>query len=102
VLTLAILQPPQPPAAMQLLALEHEFQLALLQRPSRVAVLRRPIAPVPQLHRAAAVLALGDGPLEVAVIERMVLHLDREALVGRIERRPSRYRPRLEHPVRLQ
>ena len=50
--------------------------------------LRHPVAAVPQLHRAAAILAFRNGPFEVAVIERMVLDLDRQPLVVRIERRP--------------
>ena len=45
-----------------------------------------PIAAVPQHDRSAAILTLGDRPLEVAIIERMVLDLDRQPLVRRIER----------------
>jgi hypothetical protein len=54
--------------------------------PSRVNLrspLSRPSAP--QHHRAAAVLALGYGSLEVAVVERMRLDLDRQPLVGGID-----------------
>ena len=35
-----------------------------------------PIAPVPELHGAAAVLARRDGAFEVAVVERVILDLD--------------------------
>ena len=61
-----------------------------------------PEAAVPQHDRAAAILALGDRAFEVAVVERMVLHLDRQALVGRIERRALRHRPGLEDAIVLQ
>ena len=45
---------------------------------------RRPIALVPHHHGAAAVLALGDGPFEVAVLQWMIFDLNREPLVARI------------------
>ena len=63
---------------------------------------RFPVSAVPQLHGAAAVFALRNRPLEVAVVERMVFDLDRQALVGRIERGPARHRPGLEHAVEFQ
>ena len=56
---------------------------------------RLPGALVPQHHRAAAVLALGDRALELAVVERMVLDVHGEALVGRIGRGPLGDRPAL-------
>jgi hypothetical protein len=48
------------------------------------ALLGRPVAAIPQHHRAAAVLALGDGALEVAIVERMILDLHGQAAIGRI------------------
>src|SRR5690606_23523005 len=84
-------------------ALEGEFELALFELLARRQVTERlPVPAIPQLHGAAAVLALGDGALEVAVIERMVFHFDGEALVGRRERGASRHRPGLEHSVELE
>ena len=91
----------QHPAAMQTLALEDEFQVAFLQPLVRVA-LGQPVAAIPELHRAAAILAFGNGALEVAVVERMVLDLDRQPLDRRIERRALGHRPRLEGAVELQ
>ena len=44
-----------------------------------------PEAAIPQHHRAAAILALWNGPFEIAVVERVILDLDRQALVGGIE-----------------
>ena len=63
---------------------------------------RLPIATVPQLHRAATVLSLGDGALEVAIVERVILDLDCKAFVLRIERRPASDGPGLEHAIELQ
>src|SRR5690606_31532975 len=63
---------------------------------------RQPEAAVPDHDGAAAVLTLGDRALEVAVVERMVLHLDREPLVLGVARGSARYGPRLEHPVHLE
>src|SRR5690349_16255824 len=63
---------------------------------------RLPPAAVPQHHRAAAILALGNDALERAVLDRMVLDMDSEALGIGIEARPFRHRPALEHAVELE
>jgi hypothetical protein len=91
----------QDPAAAQPLAFERELQVAALQTFVRVA-LGDPDAAVPQLDRAAAILALGNGAFEVAIVERMILDLDGQPLVVRIERRAARHRPGLEHAVELE
>ena len=88
------------PAALQLLARQREFELALAQGLGGIAI-GSPEAAVPQHHRAAAIFALGDGAFEVAVVERVVLHLDREALVLRVERDALGHRPGLEDAVEL-
>jgi hypothetical protein len=88
---------------VQPLALDHELEFAGLELGlGRFAPLRRPIAAIPELYGPTAVLALGDGPFEVAIVERMVLDLDRQPSVVGIERGPARHRPGLEHPVQLQ
>jgi hypothetical protein len=75
----------QNPAALQLAAGERELEIALAQRRIDVAVaLRRPEPAVPEHDGAAAVLALGDRAFEVAIVERVVLDLDGQALVGRV------------------
>ena len=55
---------------MQAFAIEHELEIAagegLFGRP---IALRFPVAAIPQLDRAAAILALRDGPFEVAIIQ---------------------------------
>src|SRR5690606_17299211 len=90
-------------AATQLLAAHVQVQLALLQFASRVTrLVRRPGAGVPDDHVAAAVLAGGDDPLEVEVLQRMVLHVKRRPPYLRIQRRPLRNRPAHQHTVDLQ
>src|SRR5690606_23244377 len=90
-------------AALQALSVEGELELALFELFLRRAVAERfPIAPIPKLYRAAAILSFGDRAFEVAVVERMILDLDREALVLRIERWAPRHGPRLEDAVELE
>src|SRR5262249_54153032 len=62
----------------------------------------QPVAAVPELHRAAAVLIVGDGAFEVAVVERMILDLDGEPLDRGIDRRALGHGPRLERTIELQ
>jgi hypothetical protein len=71
----------QHPAALQLLAAELELETAAPQAVGSIAP-RLPGAAIPHQHRAAAVLAFRDDAFEVAVLERMVFDLDREAAFG--------------------
>ena len=95
------LQPRQHPAAVQLLAGQPELEGAGRQALLDI-VHRRPDAGVPDDHRPAAIFAFGDDALEVDIFERMVLGLDRQPLVGRVERGPFRHRPALQHVADLQ
>src|SRR4029077_13654978 len=61
-----------------------------------------PLPAIPQQHVAGAVLARRDRALEAAVVERMVLDVHREALLGRIEARALRHGPALQHAIHLQ
>jgi hypothetical protein len=100
---LAALHTHQHEAALQPLAVEDDLQVALLQALVRVGPgFRLPIAAVPEHHRAAAVLALGDGAFEIAVVERVVLDLDRQPAVVRVHGQAPGHRPGLEGPVELQ
>ena len=76
---------------MQLLAIEGEFQIALLE--AALGILAIPIAAIPQHDGAAAIFAFRNRAFEIAVVERMVLHLDREPLVVRIKRWPLGHGP---------
>ena len=61
----------------------HELEIAVAQRVfAALLALGHPEAAIPQHHRAAAILALRDRAFEVAIVERMILHLDREPLVA--------------------
>src|SRR5580692_5289299 len=93
----------QHPAAMQALALEREFQVAGAQRLlGRFGSFRNPVAAIPELHRAAAVFACRNRSLEITVVERMVFHLDGEALIGRIIGGAASDRPGLENAIELE
>src|SRR5262245_48731097 len=70
------------PATPQLAALQLELEMALGQTFMGIAH-RRPAAPVPDDNAAGTILALGNAPLELAVVERMVLHVHRQTLVVR-------------------
>src|SRR6185436_13169646 len=83
-------------------AFEAKVEPALAQRLEGIALLRAPLAAIPQQHLAGAVLLLRDHALEFAVLERMVFGLHREALVGGVEARAFRHRPALEHALELE
>src|SRR5256885_2927424 len=60
-----------------------------------------PISAVPDDHLAGAVLLRRNHPLERGVLERMVLDLDRHALVVHVERGTLGNRPGFQHPLEL-
>ena len=101
-LALLALQPDQHPAAEELLAVEAELQRAAAIPFVGVLLQRRPVAVVPDDHAAGAVLAAGDGALEAAVVEGMVLDMDGEAPVGGIQAGPAGHRPALQGVAELQ
>ncbi|MGY3587190.1 hypothetical protein ACVIF9_005867 [Bradyrhizobium sp. USDA 4350] len=95
-----VLHPHQHPAAVQLVTVQRELQVALLE--AALGIVGFPGAAIPELHRAAAILVFRNGAFEVAIVERMILDLDRQPLVMRVERGPARHRPGLEDAVKLQ
>src|SRR5690606_15919536 len=90
------------------LTLQLELEIALLvagpQSRYRISIRGDGVvgAAVPEHHRPSAVLALGDRPLELAVVDRMVLDFHRQALDGRIDARALRHGPALHDAVQLQ
>ncbi len=91
------------PAPVQAVSGQLEFQLARLQLlRGRGLTLGGPGAAVPQLDGAAAVFSARNGPLEITVVERVILDLDGQAFLRRVQGGPSRHRPRFEDPVELE
>src|SRR5665213_824441 len=86
---------------LEALAVKGEMQPAARVILAGIA-LRLPAAVIPQHHRAAAVLALRDDALELAVGERMIFDMDGEAPIGRIEARPLGDRPAFQYTVELE
>ena len=98
---LALLDLHQGPRAAQLVALELEQELALLEPLDRIAD-RDPLPPVPHDDGAGAVVALRDEPLEIAVLDRMILDVHREPLLRGVVRRSLGHRPGAEHALHLE
>src|SRR5207247_10873633 len=76
-------------------------EMALAVTPPRIAV-GAPCSAVPQRDWSRAVLFFRDHTLEAAVIERVVLDVHGQPLVGRIEAGSLRHRPALERPIELE
>ncbi|MEZ5332470.1 MAG: hypothetical protein R2991_10560 [Thermoanaerobaculia bacterium] len=91
----------QRPETAQLVTAQLEEQLALAHALLGLEVMDGGTA-VPDDHRAGAVVALGDQPLEVAVLERVVLRLHGEPLLGGIEGRALGYGPGAQDAAHLQ
>src|SRR5262245_14672415 len=88
---------------MKLFTGQSEFELARFDRLAGViGFLRFERAPVPHDDVATAVLALWDHALEVEVVERVILDMDRHAPVRWVERRTARHGPRHEHAIDLE
>src|SRR6266404_2627679 len=75
--------------------------MTLAVAPPRVAF-GTPRSAVPEHDRSRAVLFFRDHALEVAVVQRMILDVDGEPLVRRIEARSLRHRPAFERAVELE
>ena len=86
---------------MELVTLELEEELPFLEALTPVLE-RHPLAAVPDNDAARPVVALWDDPLEVAVLERVVLDFHCQPLVVHVVRRTLGYRPRSQNAVHLQ
>ena len=72
--------------ALQALAVELKLKLALFELLLGADLpFSLPVATVPKLNRATAILALGNRALEIAIWQRVILDLDGQALVRRVE-----------------
>src|SRR4029079_14333150 len=94
-------QPDQRKSATKLLTLQDELEVSLGVPRDRI-LLRFPRSAVPQQHRAAAVLALRDDALEVAVRDRVILDVYGQALLPRVQAGALRDGPAQQHAVQLQ
>jgi hypothetical protein len=74
--------------------------MAFLQAFGRIAD-RLPETFVPDHHGPAAVFALGNDPLESAVLKRMIFDLHGQTLVHGIQIGALGYGPAFEHAVQL-
>ena len=86
-------------------ALHAEFQLTSGQISGSIEFLAvqdvGPCAAVPNNDGATAVLALGDRALERGVVDRVILDLDRQALLRRVRGRAARDSPGFEHSAKF-
>ena len=89
--------------AAQLLAEQVGVEVAGPHRGRRVVGgVRGPGAPVPDDHVAAAVLAVRDDPLEVQVLDGVILDVHRGAPHVRVQRGAPRHSPADQHPIDLE
>jgi len=95
------LQPHQGELPMQPRAGQDELDLAVA-KPLVGVDQRLPNAAVPGRDRPGAVVALRDAALEVGVIQRVVLDMHGDSLVGRVERGAFAHRPAPQHVIVLQ
>src|SRR3546814_19546957 len=78
------------------------MEVAALDVLRALAFDRCPGAAVPQHHRAAAIFAPGDHPLEIGIGHRMIFGAHREPLVVWVLARPLGDRPAFENATRLE
>src|SRR6185437_3928144 len=96
----SLAHPGQNPAAIEFFTLESEIQLALCI--ASLGILTVPVSAIPDHDGTSAVLALWNGAFEVAVIQWMILDLDGEPLVMRIEGRSLGDSPGFEDAIQFQ
>src|ERR1039458_5605797 len=73
-----MLHPYQHPFALQLLAKQCKFKVAVGETFS--GVIGKPVTAVPNFHCAATILTLRNRAFEITVIERMILDFNRKPL----------------------
>src|SRR5215475_12027479 len=91
----------QRPAAVELLAFEFELEMPLLVGLPSIR-LRRPGSAIPDHDRPGAVFLGRDDPLELTILERMILNVHRQALVVGIEARALRHRPAQQYAIEFE
>ena len=86
---------------MKLEPVKLEQELALGQTLNRIFH-RNPAAAVPHDHRTGSVIPLRNQSLEIAILQGMILYVDREPFIRSVVRRALGHRPGTEHAVHLQ
>src|SRR5690606_22582587 len=100
-LLILVLKSGQHPAPGQLLARQPELEIAGFEALFDI-VHRGPDTAIPDDHRAAAILALGDNTLEIGIFERVILSADGVSLVFGIERGSLGHGPTEQDTIMLQ
>ncbi len=86
--------------AAQFFAVEAELDFAMLHLIERVELALHFVgSAIPHHHRSRAIAALRNLAFEAGIVERVVLGLDCQPLVTRIQRRPFGYGPGFERAV---
>lgn len=90
-------------AAVQAFAFQGELEVTLGEGLLGALIsFRFPIAPIPEHDRPTAILTFRNGAFEVAIVERMILDLNCQPLVVRVERRAFGDRPGFEDAIQLE
>lgn len=83
--------------------MENKLEIAFLHgRLGRYVAFGFPVTAIPKHDGASAIFALRDRAFKVTVVEGMVFDLDRQPLVGRIERWAASDGPGFEDAIKLQ
>src|SRR5262249_2554501 len=89
------------PSAVQFFSVQVEFEVPFPVALLRIAQ-RLPRAFIPEHHRAATVLSLGNRALKATILKRMVFYLHRETLICRVDVWTFGHGPALEPPAELE
>lgn len=101
-LVLRVLQAHEGEATAQLVAREHEVELALLEALFGGEVEEAHLSTVPHDHGACAVVSVRDHALEIEILDGVILGVDGQVFGVDVEARPLGYGEAREHPRRFE
>ena len=89
---------------LQLLTVEPKIERSPAPGPHRIGLLAHALVAslIPDNHVSGPVLSSGDDTFEVQVLERMVLGVDSQALLGWIQGGPPGNRPGSQHALHFE
>jgi len=97
------LHPHQGKSALETISFQQNNELTLFQGLEGVMAFHKGIGPeIPNHHDAGAVLTLRDDPFKIDILEWVILHLDGQPFVCRIQGRPFGNSPGFEDSAHLQ